>query len=71
LPADGLAVVTVSVEYAMKNPFDGSTTLEGVIVAVGVGPTVLELEVRDTAVEKDTLPVKRLKVFTVIVELAD
>jgi hypothetical protein len=55
----------------MKNPFDGSTTLEGVIVAVGIGPIVLELETGDTVVEKDTLPEKRLNVFTVIVELAD
>lgn len=58
-------------EYAIKNPFDGSTTLEGAIVAVGIGPIVLELETGDTVVEKDTLPEKRLKVLTVIVELAD
>jgi len=54
----------------MKNPFDGSTTLEGVIVAIGVGPTLLELELGDTAVEKDTLPEKSMKVLTVMVELA-
>ena len=53
----------------MKNPFDGSTTLEGVIVAVGVEPVVLE--VADIVVEKDTVPEKSMKVLTVIVELAD
>ncbi len=50
----------------MKNPFDGRATLEGVIVATGVGPTMLELG--DMVVEKDTFPEKRLKVLTVIVE---
>ena len=52
----------------MKNPFDGRATLEGVIVATGVGPTMLELELGDIVVEKDTFPEKRLKVLTVIVE---
>src|SRR6266568_4012496 len=52
----------------MKNPFDGRATLEGVIVATGVGPTMLELELGDMVVEKDTFPEKRLKVLTVIVE---
>ena len=59
---------TASWEFAMKNPFEGSTTLEGVIVATGVDPVVLE--VADIVVEKDTLPEKSMKVLTVIVELA-
>jgi len=54
----------------MKNPFDGSRTLDGVIVATGVGPILLALELGDTVVEKDTFPVKRLNVLTVIVEMA-
>ena len=60
---------TVSWEFAMKNPFEGSTTLEGVIVATGVDPVVLE--VADIVVEKDTVPEKSMKVLTVMVELAD
>jgi len=44
-------------------------TLDGVIVAVGELPTVLE--VAETTVENDTLPEKRLKVLTVMVELPD
>ena len=60
---------TASWEFAMKNPFEGSTTLEGVIVATGVDPVVLE--VADIVVEKDTVPEKSMKVLTVMVELAD
>jgi len=60
---------TVSWEFAMKNPFEGSTTLEGVIVATGVGPTLLTLELGDMAVEKETFPAKSMKVLTVIVEV--
>ena len=62
--------VTVSWEFAMKSPFDGSRTLDGVIVATGVGPTLLALELGDTVVEKDTFPVKRLNVSRVILETA-
>ena len=61
--------VTVSWEFAMKNPFDGSTTLDGVIVATGVGPT-LALELDDNVVEKETFPEKSMNVLTVIVEVA-
>ena len=61
---------TVSWEFAMKNPFEGSTTLEGVIVATGVGPTVLALELGVMVVEKETFPAKSMKVLTVIVETA-
>jgi hypothetical protein len=61
---------TVSWEFAMKNPFDGSTTLDGVIVATGIGPTMVELELGDIVVEKDTFPVKSMKVLTVIVDVA-
>jgi len=53
----------------MNSPFVGTTTLVGVIVAVGCGPTVMEVD--DIAVEKDTLPEKSMKVLTVMVELAD
>ena len=42
-------------------------TLEGVIVAVGEGPTVLEAA--ETMVENVMLPEKRLNVLTVMVEL--
>ena len=54
----------------MKNPCNGSATLDGVIVATGVGPIILALELGNTVVEKDTVPENRLKVLTVIVETA-
>ena len=54
----------------MKNPFDGRATLEGVIVATGVGPTLLALELGDMVAEKDTFPAKSMKVLTVIAEVA-
>ena len=44
-------------------------TLDGFIVAVGGAPTVLEVD--DTVVEKETLPVNRLNVLTVMSEFAD
>jgi hypothetical protein len=62
--------VTVSWEFAMKNPFEGSTTLDGVIVATGVGPTVLALELGEIVVEKETFPEKSMNVLTVIMEVA-
>src|SRR6267378_4844087 len=43
--------------------------LDGVTVAVGEDPTVVD--VAETVVEKETLPEKRLNVSTVTVELAD
>ncbi len=44
-------------------------TLDGFIVAVGGPPTVLEVD--DTVVEKETPPVNRLNVLTVMSEFAD
>jgi len=65
LPRDDAAVVTERLEFAI--PPDGTTTLEGVIFAVGEGPTVLEAA--ETIVENVMLPEKRLNVLTVIAEL--
>jgi hypothetical protein len=50
-------------------PPGATRTLDGVIVAVGEDPTVVE--VGETVVENETLPEKRLNVLTVIVEPAD
>jgi len=65
LPRDDAAVVTERLEFAI--PPEATMTLEGVIDAVGADPTVLE--VGEMVVENETLPVKRLNVLTVIVEL--
>ncbi len=54
-------------ELAM--PPGATRTLDGSMVAVGADPTVVEVGV--TVVVNETLPEKRLNVFTVIVELAD
>jgi len=67
LPRDDAAVATVRFEFAI--PPEGTMTLEGVIVAVREGPTVLEAA--ETTVENVMLPEKRLNVLTVMVELAD
>jgi hypothetical protein len=62
-------VVVVTVSLELDIPPEGTITLEGVIVAAGEDPTVLE--VAETIVENETLPVKRLNVLTVMVEVAD
>jgi len=67
LPRDDAAVVTVRLEFAI--PPEATMTLEGVIVAVGDGPTALDAA--ETTVENVMLPEKRLNVLTVMVELAD
>ena len=67
MPRDDAAVVTVRLEFAI--PPEGTATPEGVIVAVGEGPTVLEAA--ETIVENVMLPEKRLNVLTVMVELPD
>ncbi len=54
----------VSLESAI--PPETTVTLDGFIVAVGGAPTVLEVD--DTVVEKETLPVNRLNVSTVMSE---
>lgn len=43
--------------------------LDGVTVAVGEDPTVVD--VAETVVENETLPEKRLNVLTVMIELLD
>ena len=57
----------VSLESAI--PPETTVTLDGFIVAVGGAPTVLEVD--DTVVEKETSPVNRLNVLTVMSEIAD
>ena len=67
MPRDDAAVVTVSMELAI--PPGETRTLEGVMVAVGMDPVVLE--VGESVVENETLPEKRLNVLTMMVELDD
>ena len=57
----------VNLESAI--PPEATMTLDGLIVAVGGAPTVLEVD--DTIVEKETSPVNRLNVLTVMSEFAD
>jgi hypothetical protein len=65
LPRDDAAVVTVSLEFAI--PPGAIMALDGVTVAVGEDPTVVD--VAETVVENETLPEKRLNVLTVMMEL--
>lgn len=58
-------------KFSLEDPIppDGIRILDGVIVAVGAGPTApVEGEM---LVEKETFPEKRLYVLTVTVEVAD
>ena len=57
------------VSFELAIPPEAIVTLDGFIVAVGGAPTALEVD--DTVVEKETLPVNRLNVFTVMSEFAD
>ena len=57
------------VSFELAIPPEATVTLDGVIVAVGGVPTVLEVD--DTVVEKETAPANRLNVLTVMSEFAD
>ena len=54
------------VSFELAIPPEAIVTLDGFIVAVGGAPTVLEED--DTVVEKETLPVNKLNVLTVMSE---